>query len=81
MRVRKDSQTEQGLEKKHRSGPDGRAATKPGQYLFTQQGLDLEQQKCAGENRQRKWQKTPWIGGVSLDSLDHGLTGYGNQGA
>ena len=75
------AQAEQRLEKEHGGGPDGGTATKPGQYLFAQQRLYLEQQKCAREYRQRKGQKTPGIGGVSLDSMDHGLSGNGNQGA
>lgn len=74
------AQTQQGLKKQHGSCPDGWAATKPGQYLLAQQGLHLEQQKCAREYRQRKGHKTPRIGRVSQDSRAHGWTGFGIRG-
>ncbi len=53
------AQAEQPLKKQHGGGPYRWANPKPGQDLFAQQGLDLEQQKSARENRQSKGQKAP----------------------
>ena len=44
------AQAQQTLEKQHRRGPDCRAAAKPWQDLFAQQGLHLKQQKSARKN-------------------------------
>ena len=44
------AQAQQSLEKQHRRGPDCRAAAKPWQDLFAQQGLHLKQQKRARKN-------------------------------
>jgi hypothetical protein len=64
------TQTQQGLKKQHRCGPNSRTATKPRQDLFAQQGLDLKQQKGARENRECKWQKTPRTG-LGSDAFIH----------
>ena len=58
------AQTKQGLEKQHGRCPDRRTAAKPRQYLLANERLNLKQQKCAGEDGERKWEKTPRIGGI-----------------
>jgi hypothetical protein len=62
---------QEGLEKKHGRGPNRRTATKPRQDLFAEQGLNLKQQKSAGEYRQRKWQETPRIGRWTGQGMGH----------
>ncbi len=44
---------EQHLEKQDACGPDGWAAAKPGQDVLCNQGLNLEEQECRGEDRHR----------------------------
>jgi hypothetical protein len=65
------AQAQEGLEKQHGRGPNGRTSAKPWQDLFADQGLNLKQQKSACKNRQRKWQKTPRIGRLSWYGMVH----------
>jgi hypothetical protein len=65
------AQAQQALKKQHSRGPNCRAATKPWQDLFAQQGLNLKQQKRASKNRQRKGQKTPRIGSLARSRMGH----------
>ena len=65
------AQAQQALKKQHSRGPNCRAATKPWQDLFAQQGLNLKQQKRASKNRQRKGQKTPRIGSLARSGMGH----------
>ena len=65
------AQAQQALKKQHSRGPNCRAATKPWQDLFAQQGLNLKQQKRASKNRQRKGQKTPRIGRLTWQRMGH----------
>jgi hypothetical protein len=62
---------QEGLEKQHGRGPNCGTATKPWQDLFAEQGLNLKQQKSAGEYRQRKWQETPRIGRWTGQGMGH----------
>jgi hypothetical protein len=65
------AQAQEGLEKQHGRGPNCGTATKPRQDLFAEQGLNLKQQKSAGEYRQRKWQETPRIGRWTGQGMGH----------
>jgi hypothetical protein len=67
------------LEKQHGRGPHCGTATKPWEDLFAEQGLNLKQQKSAGEYRQRERQKTPGIGRLAWKGMGHDLALAGNQ--
>jgi hypothetical protein len=45
---------EQGLKKQQAGGPHPRASAKPGQNVFPDQGLNLKEEECTRENRERK---------------------------
>ena len=72
------AQAQQALKKQHGRGPNCGTATKPRQDLLAEQGLNLKQQKRAGEYRQRKWQETPRIGRWIGQGMGHdqALTGH-----
>ena len=72
------TQAQESLEKQHGRGPNCGTATKPRQDLFAEQGLNLKQQKRAGEYRQCKRQETPRIGRWTGQGMGHdqALTGH-----
>jgi hypothetical protein len=73
------TQAQESLEKQHGCGPHCRTATKPWEDLFAEQGLNLKQQKSAGEYRQGERQETPGIGGLVWKGMGHDIALAGNQ--
>ena len=64
------SRDKHGLEKQQARGPHAGSAAEPGQNIFADKRLDLEQQECSAENRQRvRWHRVTVERGKEGDEI------------